>query len=86
MVPLLTQAVQVPYGTGAGLKIVPEPATQIGLLCILAAQAPTMKLNLLQLIGEPAPLTSGTCARGGPKLQVKDGDTLSGGVATLGPV
>jgi len=34
---LLTWAVLVPYGTGAGLKIVPEPATQIGLLCILAA-------------------------------------------------
>ena len=36
--------------------MLPEPATRFCILCILVAPAPTIKLGLLRLIGEPAPV------------------------------
>ena len=42
--------------------MLPEPATHFCILCILVALAPTIKLSLLRLIGEPAPANQGACA------------------------
>ena len=43
------RTVLAPYPSGAGLKILPEPATHFGLLCIPAALVPPIKSRLLHM-------------------------------------